>query len=50
MYAGGAYLPRSEADPVRIQVRALAREHGVRDRRSVKLVPPVEPVQLALHV
>jgi DNA repair photolyase len=50
LYAGGAYLARSEADPVRIRVRDLAREHGVRDRRSVKLMPPVEPVQLSLHV
>jgi DNA repair photolyase len=50
LYARGAYLPRSEADPVRIRVRDLAREHGVRDRRSVKLVPPPEPVQLSLRV
>jgi DNA repair photolyase len=50
LYAKGAYLPRSEADPVRTRVRDLAREHGVRDRRSVKLVPPPEPVQLSLSV
>ena len=50
LYAGGAYLSRSETDPVRSLVRDLAREHGVRDRRTVKLVPPVEPVQLSLHV
>ena len=50
LYAGGAYLSRSEADPVRVRVRELAREQGVRDRRSVKLMPPVEPVQLSLHV
>ena len=31
-------------------VRALAREHGIRDRRSVKLAPPPEPVQLTLRV
>jgi DNA repair photolyase len=50
LYARGAYLPRSEVDPVRTGVRDLAREHGVRDRRSVKLVPPPEPVQLSLRV
>jgi DNA repair photolyase len=50
LYSGGAYLPRSEADPVRTHVRDLAREHGVRDRRDVKLTPPAEPVQLSLHV
>jgi DNA repair photolyase len=50
LYARGAYLPHSETEPVRSRVRDLAREHGVRDRRSAKLVPPPEPVQLSLHV
>jgi DNA repair photolyase len=50
LYARGAYLTHSESEPVRTRVRDLAREHGVRDRRSVKLVPPPEPVQLSLHV
>jgi DNA repair photolyase len=50
LYARNAYLPRSEVDPVRNLVRDLAREHGVRDRRSVKLGPPPEPVQLSLSV
>jgi DNA repair photolyase len=48
LYAGRAYLPRSEVDPVRAQVRALAREHGVRDRRTTRLAPPPEPEQLDL--
>ena len=50
LYARGAYLPHSEAEPVRSRVRDLARRHGVRDRRSAKLVPPPEPVQLSLNV
>lgn len=50
LYAHGAYLPRSEVDPVRERVRALAREHGVRDRRRKPLEPPPEPEQLALSV
>lgn len=48
LYAKGAYLPKREVDPVRAQVRGLAREHGVRDRRKVRLEPPPEPVQLSL--
>ena len=51
LYANGrAYLPREEAAPIREKVARLAREHGVRDRRSVKLEPPQEPQQLALTV
>jgi DNA repair photolyase len=50
LYADGDYLPRSEVEPVRDRVRALAREHGVRDRRRVKLTAPQEPVQLSLEV
>ena len=50
LYAQGAYLPRAAVDPVRDQVRELAREHGVRDRRSQPLVPPPAPVQLTLGV
>jgi len=48
LYARRAYLPRAEIDPIRDQVRALAREHGVRDRRKQPLEPPPEPVQLSL--
>jgi DNA repair photolyase len=50
LYAGRAYLARREVEPVREQVRALAREHGIRDRRTVPLAPPPEPVQLTLSV
>jgi len=50
LYARGAYLPRAEVEPVRLQVRALAREQGVRDRRRVRLAPPTEPEQLTLGV
>jgi DNA repair photolyase len=45
-----AYLPRAAVDPVREQVRALAREHGIRDRRRVRAAPPPDPVQLTLGV
>lgn len=50
LYADRAYLPRSDVDPVRTQVRELARAHGVRDRRRTRLAPPPEPVQLSLGV
>jgi DNA repair photolyase len=48
LYGRRAYLPRSESEPVRDTVRRLAREHGIRDRRRVRLEPPPEPVQLEL--
>jgi DNA repair photolyase len=50
LYEGRAYLPRPEVEPVREQVRALTRKHGIRDRRSAPLTPPPQPVQLTLSV
>ena len=50
LYAGRAYLPAEQTKPVREQVRALARSHGVRDRRRVRLQPPPEPEQLRIAV
>jgi DNA repair photolyase len=48
LYERGAYLPRRETDPVRGRVRLLARSHGVRDRRRVRLEPaePAEQLQI----
>ena len=48
LYAGRAYLGAAEAKPVREEVRQLARELDIRDRRALKLVPPPEPEQLSL--
>jgi DNA repair photolyase len=50
LYARRAYLPAEKANPVREQVRELARAHGVRDRRRVRLEPPADPEQLTLAV
>lgn len=50
LYRHGAYLPPEETAPVRERVRALAREHGIRDRRRVRLRPPPEAEQLSLAV
>jgi DNA repair photolyase len=51
LYANGrAYLPGSETLPVRTAVAGLAREHGIGDRRTVRLEPPEEPRQLALSL
>jgi len=48
LYGGRAYLHHAESAPVRDAVRRLGREHGVRDRRRVRLEPPPEPKQLDL--
>jgi DNA repair photolyase len=48
LYGRGAYLPRRETDPVRERVRALARSHGVRDRRRVRLEPAAQAEQLQI--
>jgi DNA repair photolyase len=48
LYHRRAYLPRPETEPVRQLVRTLAREHGIRDRRRLRLKPPPEPEQLNL--
>jgi DNA repair photolyase len=45
-----AYLPRRETDPVRDRVRALARSHGVRDRRRVRLEPASPAEQLRMTI
>jgi DNA repair photolyase len=49
-YARGAYLPATQTSPVRDRVRELARTHGIRDRRRIKLEPPEDPEQLQLGV
>src|SRR5438128_5211673 len=43
-----AYLGAEERNPLRAAVSKLAREFGIRDRRTVKLAPPPEPEQLSL--
>jgi DNA repair photolyase len=48
LYARGAYLPQAEARPAKEEVRRLAKEHGIRDRRTVALRPPERDVQLSL--
>jgi DNA repair photolyase len=48
LYASGAYLPQTEARPAKEEVRRLAKVHGVRDRRAVKLRPPERDEQLSL--
>jgi DNA repair photolyase len=48
LYAGRAYLGAKEAKPVREEIRRLASELEIRDRRSPRLAPPPEPEQLSL--
>jgi DNA repair photolyase len=50
LYGRRAYLPAEETAPLRDEVRELARTHGIRDRRSVRLEPPADPEQLSLAV
>jgi DNA repair photolyase len=47
LYGRRAYADASE---LRVQVRELARAHGIRDRRRNPLEPPAEPEQLSLAV
>ena len=39
LYARRSYLPKEEDERYRHEVKALARKHGVSDRRAIKLVP-----------
>lgn len=48
LYARGAYLPREQDAELRERVGALKRQHGIADRRTVKLGPPEPAVQLEL--
>ena len=50
LYARRAYLPAEETNPVRERVRELARTHGIRDRRRVRLRADSGPRQMSLGV
>ena len=42
LYSGRAYLPKSEVEPRRSQVQALAHRFGVEDRRVLRIAPAPE--------
>jgi DNA repair photolyase len=48
LYDRSAYLPRRTTEPIRENVRSLARSNGVRDRRKVRLEPPKSAEQLQI--
>jgi DNA repair photolyase len=52
LYRRRAYLGKEQTRPMRERVNALAKEHGIRDRRAIRLEPepPVITEQLALTV
>jgi hypothetical protein len=50
LYEGRAYLRSGEAKPLREQVSALAREYGIKDRRTQPLDGTQHDEQLALAV
>jgi DNA repair photolyase len=50
LYARRAYLPAEQTNPVRERVRELARAHGIRDRRRIRIRPDSGPRQMSLGV
>jgi DNA repair photolyase len=50
LFAGRAYLPRAETQPVIDEVAAMVQRHKISDRRPVRILPPEEPQQLDLAV
>ncbi len=50
LYGSRAYLRTADVAPVRAEVRELAKTHGIRDRRRVRLVPAAKPVQLQIEL
>ena len=47
-YRTGAYLPEERTAPIRRKVAELRAEHGIADRRPVKIVTQARPAQLEL--
>jgi DNA repair photolyase len=50
LYGDRSYLRSTDTAPARTVVPELARRHGIRDRRRVRLEPPPRPLQLRLEV
>jgi DNA repair photolyase len=50
LYGDRPYLRAAETKPVRTAVAELARRHGIRDRRRLRLAPPPPPKQLQLEL
>jgi DNA repair photolyase len=50
LYAGRDYLPSSFGADLSARLKSLRQQHGIADRRSVRLVPPAEPAQMELGV
>jgi DNA repair photolyase len=50
LYASRAYLSKAQIEPVRRMVAELRKQHGIRDRRSVRAEPPAPAEQLTLAV
>jgi DNA repair photolyase len=50
LYTSRAYLSKAQIEPVRRMVAELRKQHGIRDRRSVRAEPPAPAEQLTLAV
>lgn len=48
LFAGRSYLPADFNRELQAKVKQLRAEHGIGDRRPVKLAPPPEPAQMEL--
>ena len=46
LYLGRAYLGSEERAPLQAEVRRLAREHGIADRRRLRLAPEAPPADV----
>src|SRR3954453_9903245 len=46
LYAGRAYVGKNVLEPLRANVRALAREHGIADRRRTRAVMPPAAIEM----
>ena len=46
LYAGRAYVGKDVLEPVRAEVRTLAREHGIADRRRRRAVMPPSAMEM----
>jgi DNA repair photolyase len=50
LYRHRAYLGKAENAPLAAQISSLKQRFGIRDRRTLRFVPPEDPVQLDLAI
>jgi DNA repair photolyase len=50
LYRNRAYLGKTENAPIAARVTSLKHRYGIADRRTLRLIPPEDPVQLDLAI